>query len=962
MKEWAPASSVPELASAAFAAAGPGGDTAPRDAAPRDEESFDGRSTLKESARRATLIGLPPHSADHPEAEKVDVEAGDGVPSSRPLMVPGPREHADRPGVTQIPPFGAPIVERLAPGAPRAPVIPAMAIQGARADRSAAPKRKITTTEIDGLWAAPPSEEDETIPRRPRPSELAAAAAATAEATGAHRDARVRTRGEIESKRPAARPVARPAPPALPRKPPSLPAPVPEAQPVEARSGRFDAVETRPPAPGPAPTVPSAAPSAPHAAPTRPTPKPPMKTPAAGPPLPVPTPSPVRPPPLPPSRAATLVSGPLGVPVKPLVAPMSTPVRIRPPLPSGSSEFYIAPSRAQSVTPMHATTLTGVAAPTLPGGARARELVREPLEILPRKIEDPSTLVSAGAVPPDAVAEAPEPELQTLPLPLLPLSATAPVAAPTEPVHVRQGETTEPFPAPINDAALSEAPDGGSEPEPIGPLPPARAPMPSRTLGRLPEPSHPPQRGPSAVDEAPASTPAPPAAVPVIAPTAAIPLIPSPAATPAPPASTPVPARAAPSRPPSSGSSDVNLDVMIDRRRPVPQPVPVPMSSLFGAGGVLIGMVIGAFFVGRASAVPAPRLTARPSLGAVPALARATVPPPPKPCWMVKQPAMWAPRVSRSIPFDAVATRTGGLAIGYARDARVAIGIEVNLASGDVQPRFEDTGDDEIERVAPTPTAEFTVARAGAPGALKSPIEVSPLAAVATPVAALTPFAVGLDGASWALATPPTGAATPLWPLPGDEKVAAASVHPAGEKGYALTFRRGSTAVLGGWIGADRKATGALVNIAGSGGSVGKPAAAWNGREVAVIFADRPDKDGHYEIRIGHAPAGTLPTTTTVLPLPRGGPGGDAFAPEIAGLPDGRWLLMWTEGAPGSRAVRAQTLASDFAPIGDPIALSPPAGNFGQGVIGIAGGRAATVFLSKGSASFELWGAVLQCE
>ena len=98
-----------------------------------------------------------------------------------------------------------------------------------------------------------------------------------------------------------------------------------------------------------------------------------------------------------------------------------------------------------------------------------------------------------------------------------------------------------------------------------------------------------------------------------------------------------------------------------------------------------------------------------------------------------------------------------------------------------------------------------------------------------------------------------------------------------------------------------------------------------------------------------------------MIPLPRGGPGGDAFAPDIAGLADGRWLLMWTEGASGSRAVRAQTLTPDFQPLGDPIALSPPAGNFGQGVIGVVGGHAATVFLSKGSSSYELWGAVLQC-
>jgi hypothetical protein len=98
-----------------------------------------------------------------------------------------------------------------------------------------------------------------------------------------------------------------------------------------------------------------------------------------------------------------------------------------------------------------------------------------------------------------------------------------------------------------------------------------------------------------------------------------------------------------------------------------------------------------------------------------------------------------------------------------------------------------------------------------------------------------------------------------------------------------------------------------------------------------------------------------------VIPLPKGGPGGDAFAPDIAGLPDGRWLMIWTEGPAGSRAIRAQTLAFDFTPLGDPIALSPPAGNFGQGVLGVVENYAGAVFLSKGSTSYELWGSILQC-
>jgi hypothetical protein len=391
-------------------------------------------------------------------------------------------------------------------------------------------------------------------------------------------------------------------------------------------------------------------------------------------------------------------------------------------------------------------------------------------------------------------------------------------------------------------------------------------------------------------------------------------------------------------------------------KSPLDEHISVPLSSLVGAGGLLIGMVVAAFFVGRASSSSA-RLVAHKALGTVPAMVRAALPAPPKPCWMVKQPVMWAPHASRSIPFDAVATTRATLALGYARDARRAVGIEVDLRTGEVKSRLDDEAKEEIERVVPTPTVEFHVARSGQDtGArLHFPIEVPVYDA-----GRATPFAVGLMEGAIAIAAPPEGAPAPLWRLPGDDRLDAASVRAAGDRGFSLVFRRGG-AVWGGFVGADRKPSGELVKVAASGGAVGKPAAGWNGREVAVIFADRPEAEGHYEIRVGHAQPVAMPAITAVIPLPRGGPGGDAFAPEIAGLPDGRWLLMWTEGAAGSRAVRAQTFTSDFRALGDPIALSPPAGNFGQGVIGVVGEYAATVFLSKGSSSYELWGAVLQC-
>ena len=70
---------------------------------------------------------------------------------------------------------------------------------------------------------------------------------------------------------------------------------------------------------------------------------------------------------------------------------------------------------------------------------------------------------------------------------------------------------------------------------------------------------------------------------------------------------------------------------------------------------------------------------------------------------------------------------------------------------------------------------------------------------------------------------------------------------------------------------------------------------------------------------------------------------------------------MWTEGKSGERAIRAQTYDPSFEPVGDPIALSPPAGSFGQALLGVVGTYTTVVFLQAADEGFEMWGAVLQC-
>lgn len=394
-------------------------------------------------------------------------------------------------------------------------------------------------------------------------------------------------------------------------------------------------------------------------------------------------------------------------------------------------------------------------------------------------------------------------------------------------------------------------------------------------------------------------------------------------------------------------------------------PVSVPMSSLVATGGVWVLLLVSAFLVGRCTAVDQPPPKARAML--TQAVRALRLPQPqaspvssaePKPCWVTRQAVKWAPKANKSVPFGLRPTDEGTLELGYAVDRAQARGLEVNPKTGKATELFsqEEADDNAISLVTPLGSSHggFVVS-SWAEDQEKSE------RATTLPVAATPPFFLTIADEKISISDSLESAGDPLWNAPSSEPVTAMRALNAPGAGFGLTFRQEGT-IWTAWLGADRKPVGELTKVAGSGGKVGRPKSGWNNKEFAVIFADKPEDAEHWQIRVGHAPTGSLPTDTVRLELPEGGPGGDAFAPDLAGLPDGRWLFMWTEGpGPGERAVRAQTLTADFTPIGDPIALSPPAGSFGQAVLGVVGTYTTVVFLSQGDEGFELWGAVLQC-
>jgi hypothetical protein len=183
--------------------------------------------------------------------------------------------------------------------------------------------------------------------------------------------------------------------------------------------------------------------------------------------------------------------------------------------------------------------------------------------------------------------------------------------------------------------------------------------------------------------------------------------------------------------------------------------------------------------------------------------------------------------------------------------------------------------------------------------------------------------------------------------------------------GHAIAFRHGGQEgkVLVGWLKDDGSKLADLKAVGTDAALSGTPAIAANAREAVVAFATKATPDDGWRIELADAPSGGAPGHSSVFVVPPGGPSGEAISPVVEALPNGRFLLQWTEGSAGNRAVRAAILAQDptRGVEGEPVTLSTPEQNAGQGSLWVHGNRSIAFYLVKAGSSHELWGASLKC-
>jgi len=180
--------------------------------------------------------------------------------------------------------------------------------------------------------------------------------------------------------------------------------------------------------------------------------------------------------------------------------------------------------------------------------------------------------------------------------------------------------------------------------------------------------------------------------------------------------------------------------------------------------------------------------------------------------------------------------------------------------------------------------------------------------------------------------------------------------------GHFIAFRRGGQGgkIEAGWLEMDGDKKSELVAPKIEASAVGTPSAAVSPAGVLLLAAGRGDAKAPWRVFAGSSDPGAVPEA--LAPLELGDPAISRISPSAASLGRGHWLLQWTEGAEDAHVVRVVPLDGKLAPMGEPVTVSAPGADAGQGVIHATGESSVSLFLVSSGDSHELWGAALTCK
>ncbi len=181
--------------------------------------------------------------------------------------------------------------------------------------------------------------------------------------------------------------------------------------------------------------------------------------------------------------------------------------------------------------------------------------------------------------------------------------------------------------------------------------------------------------------------------------------------------------------------------------------------------------------------------------------------------------------------------------------------------------------------------------------------------------------------------------------------------------GYAVTYRSSGAVWYGAFAGNPPAPLAPLVHVDGLGPQVGSPAIAASGDHVMLAWADRASPNDFWSIRYLVFKVGdSSPPQPKSFVMPSGGLGEQAMSPSVAGLGEGRFLLVWTEGPVSNHQVRGAVM-TDGA-FNHAFTASTEGINAGQGqAVVLPDGRGVVAFLaaSQTAKGFEVAATPIQC-
>lgn len=296
-------------------------------------------------------------------------------------------------------------------------------------------------------------------------------------------------------------------------------------------------------------------------------------------------------------------------------------------------------------------------------------------------------------------------------------------------------------------------------------------------------------------------------------------------------------------------------------------------------------------------------------------------------------------------------TSSAALSLGYAQSHEQAVGGTLELSTLHFTRDFAEQEQHQIFSVTPFGSGgAFHVEHMGASLAFGRALDSVP------------PLRIGMKDAALVVG-PLERRSEKVWELPAGALISVPEVA-AHSLGFTVATRvgRNNGAILVGALSRSGAALSALESV-GPAGDYGRPALASGPEQTLLAVARRADAERAGALLLARAPNGQLPLALEPLEL-FAATSAEPQAPVLGALPDGGFVLMWSQGEGWRRQVRVQRLSSELVPMGAVLELTgpdPALGGATPGALYWAEDQLIALYFVRREEGHSLWASSLGC-